>query len=83
MKIMLLLANVKIGSKQERLAIMVNQYSKYVQYVRLNNYYYYRQEFRYSWSSSATRTFKSTEMKMKTIGELAHAHSQLPPSHWL
>ena len=33
------------------------------------DYYYYRQEFRYSWSSSATRTFTSTEMNMKTIGE--------------
>ena len=31
--------------------------------------YYYRQEFRYSWLSSATRAFTSTEMKMKTIGE--------------
>ena len=32
------------------------------------------------------RLFKETEMKSNTIGELcsiAHAHSQLPPSHWL
>ena len=30
---------------------------------------YYRQASRYSWSSSATRTFTSTDMKMKTLGE--------------
>ena len=42
---------------------------------------YYLQEFMYSWLSSATRTFMSTEMKRKTIGEQAHAHSQLPLSH--
>ena len=45
-------------------------------------HYYYRQEFRYSWQSS-TRTFKLTEMKVQTIGEQAHDHTQLPPSHSL
>ena len=29
--------------------------------------YYYQQGFKYSWSSSATRTFPSTEMKVKII----------------
>ena len=42
--------------------------------------YYFRQELTYSWSSSATRTVASTEMKMQTIEEHAHAHSQLPQS---
>ena len=31
----------------------------------------------------STRTFTSTEMKIKTIGETAHTHRQLSPSHGL
>ena len=41
----------------DTLALLVDYYS------------YYRQEFRYRWSSSTTRTFTLTQMKIKTIGE--------------
>ena len=35
--------------------------------------YSYLQNPKYSWSSSAIKIFASTEMKIKTIGEHAHA----------
>ena len=50
------------------LGVLVDSKLRFHDYIR-NVVRNCRQEFRYSWPSSATRTFTPTEMKMKTIGE--------------